>query len=70
VNGVWEERAKLLPADGAPNDRFGYSAALFRGTAVLGAIFDDDRGFNSGSAYVFPRTPLFEDGFESGDTSA
>ena len=42
----FEEPAKLLPADGAPGDYFGRSAALFGDTAVIGAD-------NHESAYVF-----------------
>ena len=48
----WVE-AKLLADDGAPNDFFGYSFAFSGDTAVIGAMFQDDKGDNSGSAYVF-----------------
>ena len=47
------QEAKLLPADGAGNDQFGRSVALQGDTAMVGAIFDDDNGENSGSVYVF-----------------
>ncbi len=52
------EVAKLLTADGAAGDQFGYSVALYGDTAVIGARFDDDdvNGLESGSAYVFTRT--------------
>ena len=45
--------AKLIAADGAANDNFGYSVAISDGIAVVGAYRDDDKGSNSGSAYVF-----------------
>ncbi len=52
------EVAKLLTADGAAGDQFGYSVALSGDTAVIGARFDDDdvNGLESGSAYVFTRS--------------
>ena len=46
--------AKLLPHDGAANDRFGYSVAISPdsiGTAIVGAIGDDN-----GSVYLFDTT--------------
>ena len=46
---------KLLPADGAADDRFGYSVSSTGDTALVGAWLDDDNGPASGSAYVFTR---------------
>ena len=48
--------AKLIAADGAANDNFGYSVAISDGIAVVGAHNDDDKGSNSGSAYVFEKS--------------
>ena len=45
--------AKLTASDGADDDWFGVSVALDGDTAVIGAPGDDDRGIDSGSAYVF-----------------
>jgi hypothetical protein len=45
--------AKLLPDDGEAFDHFGYSVAIDGQTAIVGAIFDDDNGSLSGSAYLF-----------------
>ena len=45
--------AKLTANDGAAADHFGVSVALDGDTVVVGATGDDDRGSNSGSAYVF-----------------
>jgi len=49
----WNQEAKLLPADGAPVNFFGESAAVWGNTAIIGAAYDDDNGELSGSAYVF-----------------
>ena len=47
---------KLLADDGAANDWFGFSVAISGATAIVGAYFDDDNGFDSGSAYLFDTT--------------
>ena len=57
--GLWTERAKLFPADGATGDGFGYSVTVNGDTALVSARWDDDSGNNSGSAYVFR---LYDDG--------
>ncbi|MEA5075213.1 MAG: tandem-95 repeat protein, partial [Coriobacteriia bacterium] len=51
--GVWTEQVKLTAADGEAGDQFGAKVALSGGTAVVGAPYDDDKGLNSGAAYVF-----------------
>ena len=50
---TWAQHAKLLPSDGAESDQFGYSVSISGDYAVVGAYFDDDNGFKSGSAYVY-----------------
>jgi hypothetical protein len=45
--------AKLTASDGAAGDNFGYSVAVGNGRIVVGAPYDADNGFNSGSAYIF-----------------
>ncbi|RME44209.1 MAG: hypothetical protein D6791_13715 [Chloroflexi bacterium] len=52
----WVEQGKLIPGDGAADDRFGYSVAISGDYAIVGAYRDDDKGFDSGSAYIFVRT--------------
>ena len=52
----WTQQAKLTASDGAAQDLFGWSVSISGGTAVVGAQFDDDKGVNSGSAYVFVRS--------------
>ena len=44
---------KLLPNDGAANDRFGLSVAISGDVAIVGAYRDDHNGSDSGSAYLF-----------------
>ncbi len=54
--GVWNQQAKLVPGDSAASDTFGVSVSLEGDTALIGSRLDDDRGSNSGSAYIFKRT--------------
>src|SRR6185503_19688910 len=54
--GVWSQQQKLTASDAAAGDFFGFSVAVSGDTAVVGAIFDDDAGSGSGSAYVFVRS--------------
>ena len=49
----WVEEQKLLASDGAPADQFGVSVSVSGDVAVVGALFDDDAGGSSGSAYVY-----------------
>jgi hypothetical protein len=53
---TWARESKLTAGDGAANDGFGRSVALFNDTAIVGAP-DDGVGANTrqGSAYVFVR---------------
>ena len=44
---------KLVPIDGAEEDYFGVSVAISGTTAIVGAMWDDDNGPASGSAYLF-----------------
>ncbi|EJK71063.1 hypothetical protein THAOC_07530, partial [Thalassiosira oceanica] len=53
--GEWVHQAKLLAPDGAPEDLFGESVAIYEDTIVIGADGDDDNGSTSGSAHVFVR---------------
>jgi hypothetical protein len=52
---VWGQQAKLMAADGAANDYFGYSVSISGDFALVGAYMDDGVESNSGSAYVFYR---------------
>ncbi len=53
---AWGQAAKLTASDGAKDDYFGHALAISGDTIVVGAYWDDDKGSNSGSAYVFIRT--------------
>ncbi len=48
----WGEIAKLTAPDAAAGDTFGFWVAMGTATFVVGAVGDDDVGFDSGSAYV------------------
>jgi len=49
---IWTEWAKLTAYDGVASDYFGYAVSISQNYAIVGAHFDDDKGSNSGSAYV------------------
>ena len=48
-----DQLAKLLPNDGDTLDQFGWSVAISGPTAIVGAVWDEDNGTGSGSAYLF-----------------
>ena len=48
---IWQQQAKLVPADGASRDYFGNGVAIDANYAIVGASHDDDHG----SAYIFRR---------------
>ncbi len=55
-NGTnWSQEAKLGANDTAAGDAFGLGLSLDGEIAVIGAPGDDDRGTDSGSAYLFVR---------------
>jgi FG-GAP repeat len=55
--GTWQPQAHLVPADGNTNDWFGHNQVAIEGNLLaIGAPGDDDRGTNSGSAYVYTFT--------------
>ncbi len=54
--GVWTQQAKLTASDSAADDYFGHSVCVDGDIALIGARYDDDKGDNSGSAYVFVRS--------------
>jgi hypothetical protein len=51
----WTQRAKFIAGDGAAGDFFGYSVAISGDTVAVGAVYDDDKGSMSGSAYIYTR---------------
>jgi len=53
-NGTnWTQQAKLTASDGAAGDYFGYAVSISGNRCIVGAYGDDDRGSNSGSAYIY-----------------
>ena len=56
LHASWLPIPKILAADGASDDLFGYSVAISGDYAIVGARLDDDNGSDSGSAYIFRRT--------------
>jgi hypothetical protein len=51
--GTWNEEAKLLASDGEAWDWFSHSVSISGELAIIGACWDDDNGYESGSVYVF-----------------
>ena len=49
----WIFHSKLIPDDGAPFDRFGYSIDIYDDVIAVGAVYDDDMGADSGSVYIY-----------------
>lgn len=49
----WIEETKLLAADGAQEDLFGWAVGVSGDTGLVSSYWDDDLGSNSGSAYIF-----------------
>jgi hypothetical protein len=52
----WEYQDKLVAGDGGASDYFGTSVSISGDYAIVGAPFDDDKGADSGSAYIFQRS--------------
>ena len=55
IAGAWNQIAILTASDGVTNDQFGYSVACSGDTILVGAIYDEDNGWHSGSAYIFEK---------------
>lgn len=55
---LFEAKDILLPSDGEPGDGFGWSATVSGDgqTAVIGAIYEDDGGTDTGAVYVFTKS--------------
>ena len=51
----WNEKAQLTPSGGAGSDRIGESVSVSGNTAIVGAPWDDDKGDNSGSVYMYEK---------------
>ncbi len=51
----WVQQQKITASDGAAEDYFGLSVSISGDYAIVRADHDDDKGSNSGSAYIFKR---------------
>ena len=59
ASGDWAQDDKLVAADAAVGDQFGYSVAISGNRLVVGALNDNNiRGTDAGAAYVFDLAPL------------
>ena len=57
AGGLWQPQGKLMAADGATVDRFGWSVAVSKDVVAIGAREDDTTvGPDAGSVYVFVRS--------------
>ena len=57
TNKEWILQQKLVADDGAAEDLFGVSVAIYEGAVVVGAHGDDDKGDYTGSVYIYNRDP-------------
>ncbi len=53
---VWSQQQKLLGLDSAAGDQLGLSVAVSGESVLLGTPYGDQRGSNSGAAYLFARS--------------
>ena len=60
VDNVWRRIDQVTASDGASNDAFGAAISVSRTSIVVGAIFDDDNGSSSGTAYFYKIEPSEE----------
>ena len=53
-NGLnWIQHSKIIPSDGSPYDRFGYTVDIKNDILIVSAVYDDDFGNDSGSVYIY-----------------
>lgn len=57
AGGDWLHEGTLIPSDGEAHDQFGMSVSLGSDLVIIGAPGDDDRGLDSGAAWIFRRSP-------------
>lgn len=55
-SATWLLKDRLVAEDGEPSDNFGEAVAIDGDTIVVGAPFDDDEGYNSGSIYIYTQS--------------
>ena len=52
----WTEEARLSASDAAQEDLFGVATSITGTTALVGSYKDDDKGTESGSAYIYEKS--------------
>ncbi len=57
TDGTWLEKIKLNASDKKSGDEFGFAVSLSGNNALIGSYRDDDKGIDSGSAYVYNLAP-------------
>ena len=53
AGAIWSEQQKLIASEGAAGDLFGISVSISGDYAIVGAQYDDEKGSDCGSAYIF-----------------
>ena len=56
ATGEWNEEVKLIASEGAYDDNFGWSVAVGADVAIVGALYANANGSDSGSLYTYNRT--------------
>jgi hypothetical protein len=59
--GSWSKQAQLEPTDGKEGDHFGRSLDLHEDWLIVSAPYNDERGLDAGTAYMYQRD--MEDGW-------
>lgn len=59
----WGQTAKLTATGGITGDQFGSAVDVSGDTLVVGALYDDDNGQDSGAVYIFARNQGGADGW-------
>jgi hypothetical protein len=49
----WQQSQKLIPLQPGEGDNFGCSVSIHGDYAVIGAMYDDEKGNDAGAAYIF-----------------
>ncbi|ETR65780.1 MAG: hypothetical protein OMM_13724, partial [Candidatus Magnetoglobus multicellularis str. Araruama] len=52
---IMPSEQKVIASDGDADDRFGVDISLSDNFAIIGAYYDDERGSNSGAAYIYTK---------------
>jgi hypothetical protein len=55
VGNIWSRQSKILAADGAGSDNFGYSVSIYGTTAMIGSNGDDDKATDAGMLVIYSR---------------